>query len=105
MLSSDTWVTVAAICGVPGVLLLVIAAIATTFSKSTADLSDKRRFILHNRMLFVFGGLILVVAALSCSARAFSSKGASGDCQAGANTSLGDKSPNAPCNSGTVSIK
>lgn len=85
--------------GVPGLAVLATGVVYGYLSKSILGLTKKDNFILRNRMLFVFAGIILLCISAGALRERYK---ATNDCSNSTYTTFGEHSPNQPCNSGTI---
>src|SRR5258707_9136379 len=101
MISEQVWTSVAASTGVPGLGLLATAIISRHLTQNIPGLGRNQQFILRNRMLFVFGGIVL---SCVCAGSLIARSRAKNDCCTSTYATFIDSSSNIPCNNAPVSI-
>jgi hypothetical protein len=99
MTTAELWTGVATATGVPGLGLLAVTVVYSHLTKSIPGMTKEHNFILRNRMLFVFAGVVLLCVCAGAIAGRIKS---GNDCSNSTYSTFGDDSPNQPCNSGTI---
>jgi hypothetical protein len=97
----NAWTGVAVATGVSGLALVATAVVFGHITRHIPGLKKDQSFALRNRMLFIYGGIVLLCV---CMGALHERAKAAGDCSSSSLSTSGDHSPNIPCNSGTITI-
>jgi hypothetical protein len=100
MTTADLWTGVAGVTGVSGLGLLATTIVYGHITKNIPGLTKEHSFVLRNRMLFVFAGIVLLCVCVGALVGRRSRL--NNDCSNSTSTTFGDNSPNQPSNSGTI---